>query len=754
MVDFGNTAFEGTLSPEVPVVEPVVDRSGETMAAGLASALDGLSQTFDLFAQSKASGKTGEIPGSLAADIIGRINLYADGREQGLSQSEIMTRLRADQAAWMADNPGQEVNIQSLIQKVMGDSGLATNIGEKTTQEKAKDAVLEEALKFGWTFDPNMSQDQAVSIYSKHKRDLQAIEDIDNEIKAAGQEGKLITATLQNKATVALHSAIASGLPWVQGKIDEGYRRLQVTADPQERAAIIQDINSQITNQIAVIDDMRTKSGNAVDTSYMTAGYKSLLQDFTDVANGKMSMDAYKLQNEKISVQAENRILMDPELALATSLDKLSGFYNPTIDALKTAGVARLLEGLKKSGSYNGTNGEAPPKTPDVVGTDNDTIHSFEVLTEAFKGVANGQDNLGVAPDAETVKQFNDSLIGTFKSVAKHTSDTTDPRELNAFMAFIAQPEVGKWIETHATEIGPDIQAEARQITQQYYQNVGVELINERWGAATEAIIKNMPNADIGQVEAAGSMFGSGDMSKVNLTDVIEPIWNGATIEFRVVDEFRNNAILRKTAKQLTTDVAGPLNNMVRAEAHLEGTRDYNKVYEDVFAKRLWVAGEDQPGDITDLGTPDAKTTAKATNDYFDKLSNAENATGNPNAKNPKSSAQGIYQFTTGTWRDMMRKYPDAGLTSDGRGDQAQEDTAIKLFTAENEAALTEANIPVTDANRYAAHFLGSADAVDVLQADDSESLNELLPKRVITANPFLNGWTVADFKSWLDRKF
>ena len=40
MVDFGNTQFEGGITPSVAQQTPVVDRSGEVMARGLAGAFN------------------------------------------------------------------------------------------------------------------------------------------------------------------------------------------------------------------------------------------------------------------------------------------------------------------------------------------------------------------------------------------------------------------------------------------------------------------------------------------------------------------------------------------------------------------------------------------------------------------------------------------------------------------------------------------------------------------------------------------
>lgn len=85
----------------------------------------------------------------------------------------------------------------------------------------------------------------------------------------------------------------------------------------------------------------------------------------------------------------------------------------------------------------------------------------------------------------------------------------------------------------------------------------------------------------------------------------------------------------------------------------------------------------------------------------------------NTMAQAPTSSARGLGQFTKDTWNGVARKYPDLALTpvgggQDGRTDPNQMLRATKAFTAENEAILGRANLPVNDATRYAVHFLGA----------------------------------------------
>jgi hypothetical protein len=125
------------------------------------------------------------------------------------------------------------------------------------------------------------------------------------------------------------------------------------------------------------------------------------------------------------------------------------------------------------------------------------------------------------------------------------------------------------------------------------------------------------------------------------------------------------------------------------------------------------VPGAVQPGALAPLGqtsTPRLPTFADASGSGGDYISNLfkRESRGNPNAKAPTSSAQGLGQFTTGTWNAVARQHPELGLTPNGRTDPNQMIAATKAFTADNEKILANAGLPVTDATRYSLHFLGS----------------------------------------------
>ena len=109
----------------------------------------------------------------------------------------------------------------------------------------------------------------------------------------------------------------------------------------------------------------------------------------------------------------------------------------------------------------------------------------------------------------------------------------------------------------------------------------------------------------------------------------------------------------------------------------------------------------------------------------------------NPSAKAAKSSASGLFQVTTDTWK----QYKGAP------GKQFDPDENIRVgmdIIADNMGSLrTALGREPRPAEVYAAHYFGPAGARSVLAAQPDTPIGVILSKRAIAANPNLKGKTV-----------
>lgn len=145
---------------------------------------------------------------------------------------------------------------------------------------------------------------------------------------------------------------------------------------------------------------------------------------------------------------------------------------------------------------------------------------------------------------------------------------------------------------------------------------------------------------------------------------------------------------------------------------------------------------------------------------FTTKLIGTENATGDPNAKNPRSTATGDGQFINKTWITLMNKYHPE-LTQGKSQDEIlalRSDPTLSAEMVQNNARDNAQqfgpNVPVNQSTLAMAHKLGPVDAQKVINANPSTPLSQILSSDVLAANPQLKRETAGSYAQGIIGKF
>lgn len=111
---------------------------------------------------------------------------------------------------------------------------------------------------------------------------------------------------------------------------------------------------------------------------------------------------------------------------------------------------------------------------------------------------------------------------------------------------------------------------------------------------------------------------------------------------------------------------------------------------------------------------------------------------------NDTGSAFGPFQFTEGTWRDLINNHPELGLTPQDRFNPAAQGRAAVIFTRDNQSAIrTALRRDPTPGELLLAHRFGVQGALSLLNTPRESSVAAALPKAA-AANPQWANMTVA----------
>lgn len=747
-INFGDTIIEGGIEPTVKVQAPVQDDSGAALAGGFKAAANAIGGTLGSIFKGQQDNQKAGILVAYENDLL---NL-ADAVDQGLSTSEAMLKARVLRSKYLANAPALQADFDTVWTDFASATGLGHVLIEGTPEQKNQELLATEAAKLGY-------QPDEFQLFQSRAR--QATE-LNYQLENIKAQGGIITETQKYQAIQSVVGLAQSAFPSAQKQINEAMSA--IAANPNDKAAIAANLNMVLGSQIS---QMKYLAGNA-DAAYITEPIESLMKTFNDFVNGSVTNTVLEGQIKSIQNTYDLMYATDPTFGpriAASRMLKAVGMEQQGVQMWDAESVKKLVEA-------------STPNGPTV-----NVIDEGKGSARFIDNVAQIAGTITPSSSPELVTEVRTSIEQMIDSAYVHERSANGAMSFKDLVNGLGRPEIGEFIKAHG--ISAKYAEQLTGVLKNNYENELLPAVSRFWSDT------DVSDIDTIRFTSTGSTM---DVISGPVSQFLEPRWNGNAVEFVPKAEYANNMNIMKLASDVTSgdnSIGIPLNNLINAYANTTGV-EASKIWEQDFAGRLFNIGNEEGGgqsstvqtspkteDSFTLGdfNPDTlepleeySTQASAlhtelgpfdpayVNDaginwdsYLPSIRSAESG-GNDSAKNPKSTATGRYQFLTSTWNDLVARYPNTGITKEGRLDASQQEIAIKLFTAENARQLSRSNIPLNNGTLYAAHFLGAGDAVKVLKATEG-MVADYVPAKVINANPFLKGMSVEQFKAWANRK-
>lgn len=242
--------------------------------------------------------------------------------------------------------------------------------------------------------------------------------------------------------------------------------------------------------------------------------------------------------------------------------------------------------------------------------------------------------------------------------------------------------------------------------------------------------------------------------------------WDSETMKKKVMDD-SDKAIRQVIDDQIdkgnyseATRLAIKYGAFAHGETVVKARQKIEQAYQDQVIEDA--TANLKPGDVIQIpvNTDSSKAdTGNPVHDTVNRIIGAESG-GDPNAKNKKSSAEGLGQFIDSTWFYMVRKYrPDiANGKTNAQLKALKRDPALSRemttrYVEENAALLKKHGFPVNVRNLYVMHFLGSGEGPKLLRADPNQPVSSFISAQSINANQkVLSGKTAQQVLDWAAR--
>jgi hypothetical protein len=549
------------------------------------------------------------------ADYSQHLLQIADAVDQGkMSSVQAKMQSRSLFYQYVGNYPNMTSELLQTHKDVMADAGLGSDISQGTQAEQLQNQMRQSAAKDG--FIPAGADidtaNRGTQMWQQFQLAGHALAQSQQELEyQRGQIGLVkdnvdLQAARQNYVTGGIdqqaarlnlamknqqftsQNAIASGAQALQWKVNNDLMGI----DKDLQAGIITPQQAQMRAQQSWASAQSTISqvAPAAGADYvnnMTAPMKTLVGSYMDKFSGKV--DAQTAQNQVDAAMAHNQVLAINSSPLFAKVAAESKLFPQIVQPFQDVLTNQVLSNLgQNTGQVNGV--------PNPVDGTPDTQNYLKILTNL-----ENQHNGGQLPnDQQTLAEFHQGIHNLVSGVSVYGPTASDPTKLNAIIQHFADPAFGKYMSSsaNASHIDPNDLTQVKNIIDRQYTSTLAPLFANEFRNAKVQVGTRPADPDNGEMAMASLGADMPNMETVPTN--IHPEFNGSGISF--VPNDPSNPDARSKSRDLNNNLAPVFNNIMRANANLDGTRDYQKAYTDLLGKVYERMGLDNSGNPVGAG--------------------------------------------------------------------------------------------------------------------------------------------------------
>jgi hypothetical protein len=522
-----------------------------------------------------------------------------------ISSKEARMRMRANYSQAISNHELLADDLHTAHSNILGTSGLGKVAAEGTEQEKAWFAAQKEATLVGFV-TPYMTEDQAfdaTNAYMRIKQRSALFEAQTKAINAQRAELGLSTDAIRHGTAQLTQENTALNLQLTRQKVHaqhyagetaDDYMGVLVSKadslralveagqmEAPEAAQILRDDYFEATRTIR-------GTGRGAGTEFINnllAPMDQLVGDTMGYLDGSLDADTYASLTENNVARQTYMASGDDNLSFVLGLSRMAGqggalaLESPMQSAVVSYLQRNMQEGGKSSDLFPEISSDGTVNREEAEGAKQYLGILKNSMFRINQGTATG--------DVEDlVNEVNTNLNNVFRSFEQHEAVIENPKQVREVLDFVKDPSFGAYIEAAGASLDGQALAGARRVFNNQYDEVVRPLVQERWAKAVTA------TSPVGHRTGGLLAEPVGDRS----TELFRPEFTGKGIEFVLTDDSqRSNPRVVSELRSLNAEVASVVNDLIIASAHLSGTTDYEKIYNERYASIF--AGATQEGE-------------------------------------------------------------------------------------------------------------------------------------------------------------
>ena len=518
------------------------------------------------------------------------LSLYSNKKEQDRKNSiedsqrsylSDLTAITQSQATGNIDKSTAQAMIRTKYQKALASGQIPTEelrkltsdfldvgavVKEGTEEEQQQARITQAAIDSGWIKPDMTAEEQQVA-----RTAYQDFQLAGQKLQRARDEMSYNREAAGFKQRAALGEGSAAMTQKFRGDVNSVLAALETGQISNEQA--VMQLNRQWESVQAIIAGQGTEAGTDF-LSNLAKPMQNMYENALKRANGEMSKEIYTNLAERNIAMATANLTGDPKTATVLALSKVV----PNADVFLTREITSIVA------NNLGKNSNPEARPADLTDPENakDTRTYLEILKTSMTKVQNGQ-----ALDSEaTAEEVNNNLIQIFKGVGQYGASVSNPSELNDVVRFLSSSETGAFIEKQGG-IPAEVSNEAKIVYTEAYRNPALQAALAEFKTATTTVESSIP--------------GFSAQVAVDTARAIMPVFSGAGVTFMldssVPQQYRK--AMQMKVKQLNKDVAPVMNRLIRMDAHMNGSTDYQKTYMDNFEDLFMPVTEVKPPKVT-----------------------------------------------------------------------------------------------------------------------------------------------------------